>query len=229
MIAFEAVLAGLPVRSPLPFNLNARRCLKLDLSADNSDFREVDPANTKLFSSWISVQLADAEAEYGAGGYLEDRPLYARSKVFNNDGTEARTLHLGVDLWLEAGTAVHTPLAGVVHSTADNARPSDYGPTVIIEHQVRGERFYTLYGHLARPSLRRVTPGQALNAGELIGWLGIEEENGRWPSHLHFQIIRDLDGAKGDFPGVCKPSERALWASRCPNPNLLLRIEALRS
>lgn len=223
----QDLLALLPTRSPLPFDLNARRCLRLDLTASNPQLRGFDPADTRLFSAWVRVQITDAGADYAAGGYLENRELYAMSKVFGSGEAEPRTLHLGIDLWLEAGTPVHAVLPGVVHSTADNAAFGDYGPTVILEHPVEDTRFYTLYGHLAQATLRRVRPGQTLAAGELLGWLGAEHENGGWPPHLHFQIIRDMAGRSGDHPGVCKPSERALWLERCPDPNLLLRIRAL--
>jgi hypothetical protein len=47
-------------------------------------------------------------------------------------------------------------------------------------------------------------------------------ENGNWPSHLHFQIILDLQDWQGDYPGVCKYSERQLWLDNCPDPDLIL-------
>jgi peptidoglycan LD-endopeptidase LytH len=57
--------------------------------------------------------------------------------------------------------------------------------------------------------------------------LGGADENVGWPPHLHLQIIRDLEGRRGDYPGVCRVSEAPQWLARCPDPNLLLRIEAL--
>lgn len=224
---FASQLAGLPVASPLSFELNARRCLRLDLSENNLALHGFDPGDTPGFSAWIARQILESAADYAAGGYAEDRALYKMSKVFTTDAEEPRTLHLGIDLWLAAGTEVRAVLPGIVHSTADNAAFGDYGPTVILEHAIGNERFFTLYGHLARPTLQRTRAGQRLAAGEQIGWLGEAHENMGWPPHLHFQIIKDLDGRRGDYPGVCKSSERAQWLAGCPNPNLLLHIQAL--
>ena len=66
-----------------------------------------------------------------------------------------------------------------------------------------------------------------MNFSKPLGWLGESHENVGWPSHLHFQIIRELDGREGDYPGVCRASEQATWLKRCPDPNLLLRIKLL--
>jgi murein DD-endopeptidase MepM/ murein hydrolase activator NlpD len=223
------LLAALPSASPLAFPLASQPCCKLDLSADNPALRGFDPGNTADFTAFIWQQMADAGAGYAAGGYAENRTLYSMSPVFsaNSDGSEARTLHLGVDLWLSAGSSVHAALPGRVHSCQDNAAFGDYGPTILLEHWLDSGLFYTLYGHLARESLTASPVGRVLEAGELLGWLGAPEVNVGWPPHLHFQIITDLLDYIGDYPGVCKPSEAQQWLSRCPDPNLLLRIPAL--
>lgn len=228
--ALLQVLAALPVASPLPFDLNARRCLPLDLSRANPALATFDAGNTGDFTAFIEAEMARCGAAYAAGGYGEDRALYAMSKVFNpSQGSDARTLHLGIDLWLAAGTPVHAVLPGVLHSAQDNAAFGDYGPTLIFEHSLEGQHFYTLYGHLARPTLARWQVGARVAAGEAIATLGQPEENVGWPPHLHFQIIRDMEGRRGDFPGVCAPAEAAGWLAGSPNPNLLLRIKALNS
>ena len=82
--------------------------------------------------------------------------------------------------------------------------------------------FHVLYGHLARRSLDLLTPGQRVAAGEVIGWLGQPDENVGWPPHLHFQIIRAMDGREGDYPGVCHRDEGDRWLANCPDPEALL-------
>lgn len=226
MTSFEGILKSLVTAPALGFDLNARRCLRMRLDDSNSELQDIDPADTSSFSKWIEQQCAKAAADYAAGGYGEDRGLYRMSRLFTAE-TEPRTLHLGIDLWCAAGTPVHAVLGGRVHSTADNARFGDYGPTLIFEHDEGGHRFYTLYGHLSRQTLGKTRSGTQVATGELIGWLGQPDENLGWPPHLHFQIMRDLDGRQGDFPGVCRPSEKAQWLALCPDPNLLLRIRAL--
>ncbi len=69
--------------------------------------------------------------------------------------------------------------------------------------------------------------GRKLAAGEIFAEVGDVSENGSWPPHLHFQIMSDLMGHSGDFPGVAKPSDRERWLTLCPDPNLILGIPEL--
>jgi 4-aminobutyrate aminotransferase-like enzyme len=169
-------------------------------------------------------------AALGLGRYNEPRIIYA-GPAFRPAGdplAEGRTIHLGIDLFVVAGETVSAPLDGVIHSVADNARSYDYGPTIILEHRLEesGLVFYTLYGHLARASTAGLTKGRAVRKGERIAAVGPDPENGGWPPHLHFQIILDLFDQAGDFPGVARPSERDVWTSFCPDPNLILGFPA---
>ncbi|HEX4871452.1 MAG TPA: peptidoglycan DD-metalloendopeptidase family protein [Nevskiaceae bacterium] len=228
--ALADLLTALPAHSPFAFALASRRWHRLDLGASNPRLGAVNPADARAMQAWIERECASSGADHAAGGYGEDRALYRMSAVFDSGrGEEARTLHLGIDLWLAAGTPVHAVLPGVVHSTADNAAFGDYGATVILEHTLGGWRFYTLYGHLARASLAASPPGRVLAGGEPLGWLGEPAENGGWAPHLHLQVLSDMSGRQGDHPGVCKPSERAHWLAQCPDPNRLLRLPALEA
>lgn len=171
-----------------------------------------------------------AGARVGIGRYDEPRHWYTDPQycTVRDEGPEWRTIHLGIDLFVEPRTPVLAPLDGLVHSFHDNARPFEYGPTIILEHRSHdgAVRFWTLYGHLTRDSLAGLEPGRPVRRGEVIGRVGPFPENGHWPPHLHFQIITDLLGYHGDFPGVAPPSQRAIWRSLSPNPNLVLRIPA---
>lgn len=174
--------------------------------------------------------LTDAEIKPGeklrAGGYAEDRSIYSQD-LFAPAGEEPRTVHLGVDIFAPEGAEVFAPLDARVHSFQDNARPGDYGPTIILEHTIDEGVFHTLYGHLGRTSLSGLARHNAIRAGERIGWLGATQENGGWPPHLHFQIILDLEGMSGDYPGVCRRSEREHWLSVCPDPARLLGLRSV--
>ena len=229
MSALADLLPELTTASPFPFGLDARPCLKLDLSRGNASLTGIDAADTPRFTGWITDAIARAGAGYAAGGYGEDRALYEMSPHFRDAGGVTRTLHLGVDLWLADATPVHAVLDGLVHSTADNSRFGDYGPTIVLEHRARGHVFHTLYGHLSRESLQKTRVGDRVRAGDPIGWLGSADVNVGWPPHLHFQVIHDMEGRRGDYPGVCLRSEATVWMQRCPDPNLLLRIAALKS
>jgi len=162
-------------------------------------------------------------ARLAVGGYDEDRAIYT-GPVFAT-GDEPRTIHLGLDIFAGAGAPVYAPLDGIVHSFQDNANSKDYGPTIILAHKATSElTFYTLYGHLSRDSLEGLEDGQTFSAGQVLGWLGGAGVNGDWPPHLHIQIILDMGGRRGDFPGVFKKSERETWKRICPDPNVLLDL-----
>lgn len=212
----------------LPLNLSAPTVTRLDFSATNSIVLHADLRDTAAFDALVNQLLADADATVGIGGYLENRVIYRRSAHFGlGAAAEARSLHLGVDVWVPAGTAVLAPLPAVVHSLADNDNFGDYGPTVILQHALEGTVFYSLYGHLSRAEWRALRVGQQLAKGEAFATVGPFPENGDWPAHLHFQLVADMGHHSGDFPGVARPSEQAKWAALCPDPNLVLQSNKL--
>jgi 4-aminobutyrate aminotransferase-like enzyme len=175
--------------------------------------------------------MAGKGVEVGIGRYDEARIIYT-AESFRPVGrpyAEGRTVHLGIDVFAAAGSPVYAPYDGVVKFAQDNAGRQDYGPTIILEHIAEGAgndggviTFYTLYGHLSRNSLAGMIPGCPVKKGERIAWIGPFPENGDWPPHLHFQIMLDLLGENGNYPGVCKASERGVWLSLCPDANLIL-------
>jgi len=169
--------------------------------------------------------MAKNNCRLGIGRYAEDRVIYRRSQLFTEG--EARSLHLGIDLWLRPGEIIFAPLDAVVHSYQNNAGFGDYGPTIILEHVLDGVNFYTLYGHLSMESLTDLNIGKTIKKGDKIATVGTYEVNGNWPAHVHFEIISDLLGKSGDFPGVAKPSERENYLELCLDPNLLLNIPKL--
>ena len=158
----------------------------------------------------------------GVGGYGEVRPFYSTEayRIDGNHGSSWRTVHLGLDVWTKKGVPVFALLDGVVHSIQNNAGDCNYGPTIILEHQVSDDLcFYTLYGHLSLQTLRDNEIGKPLKKGAKIGDIGAATENGNWPPHLHFQIILDLLGNEGDFPGVSFYERSRTWMSISPDPN----------
>jgi 4-aminobutyrate aminotransferase-like enzyme len=119
-------------------------------------------------------------------------------------------------------------LDGEVDAVANNKAALDDGPVVILRHSFEGpygrQEFFTLYGHLTAHSLATLRVGQKIARGEKFAEVGATEENGGWTPHLHFQIIVDLLELGTDFPGVGRASERGVWTSLSPDPNLLLGI-----
>jgi 4-aminobutyrate aminotransferase-like enzyme len=182
----------------------------------------------RRFSRLVEEELAAERRAFGIGRYDEVRAIYTTDlfRVPGNDGPEWRTVHLGIDGGAAPGTAVHAPIAAVVHGLRDNHAPGDYGPTVILEHPQQDGRpvFWTLYGHLSRESLTRLTPGQRVEAGDIIGWLGAIDVNGGWWPHVHVQVLCDLLGREGDYPGVARPLEREVMLALSPDPSPLLGL-----
>jgi 4-aminobutyrate aminotransferase-like enzyme/Ser/Thr protein kinase RdoA (MazF antagonist) len=209
-------------------DLRTEPCHVFDLSV-SSTFLGADPRNaeTQVLAEAIERKLREVNSVVGIGRYDEPRLLYT-SPLFgdnNNPTDERRTVHLGIDLFVPAGSNVYVPLDGTVHIVADNSGPLDYGPVVIVKHMTGDcTEFFTLYGHLSRETLTNVAPGQRVTKGQLLAKIGHAQENGGWPPHLHFQIIADLLERDENFPGVAPASEREIWKILCPDPNLLLGI-----
>ena len=195
---------------------------KLDFSPANSELDLIDLGNTEEFNSYVFGQLSGQNKKYGIGGYFEHRAIYRRSEVFATQESDFRNIHLGVDIWAEAGTDVFAPLNGIIHSFQDNAGFGNYGPTIILEHDIEGQKLYSLYGHLFLSDLEKLKVGQEVKAGDLLCHIGPFPENGDWPPHLHFQLMLDMLGNVGDFPGVCSQREIEKYKAICPDPNLIL-------
>lgn len=154
------------------------------------------------------------------GGYLERRGIY-QSAHFDHGLQAPRCIHLGVDLWLEASTPIYAPLDGVVHSFQYNRAALDYGYTIILQHSLADFTFYTLYGHLSDSNFDFLQNGQHVTIGSQFCTLGNENQNGGWPPHLHFQIIYNMEGYHGDYPGVVTVEEAEKYSHLCPNPTRL--------
>jgi murein DD-endopeptidase MepM/ murein hydrolase activator NlpD len=209
--------------SVVPFDPAKEQLFPFDFSESNAGLGEDVIANTERFAAYINRVLLDHGARYGFGGYGEHRTLYARSRHFDA-AEEPRRLHLGIDIWGPAGTKVMAPLDGIVHSFAFNNHDSDYGATLILTHQLEGIGFHSLYGHLSLNSLKNLYEGKNVLRGEVIAEFGMRFENGNWPPHLHFQLISDIQHWKGDYPGVCKYSERNVFLENSPDPDVILRL-----
>ena len=207
----------------LSFDFTRDPYLLLDFTANNPDLATLDLTDTGTFAGYVSGKLLEAGAVVGVGGYAENRVIYRDSGHFTPASEEARTIHLGVDFWAEAGTSIFAPVDGIIHSFADNAGYANYGPTIILEHQTGSAQNdfprYSLYGHLSRASLAGLYEGKAVKAGEKLAEIGPYPENGDWPPHLHFQLMHDMLGLRGDFPGVCRLSEQERWLAICTDPN----------
>ncbi|MGE5374909.1 MAG: aminotransferase class III-fold pyridoxal phosphate-dependent enzyme, partial [Bacteroidota bacterium] len=212
----------------LPFDLQSEAPLVLDLGIGSPLLHGNPLENSEAcLTPRINELMRKAGARVAVGQYDEARYLYVSPAFANGNGPtdETRTVHLGLDLFVEPGTPVHAPLDGRVAALAENASPQDYGPVVVLEHKIDNDHsFYTLYGHLNRKSLSKLKVGQKIHHGQKFAKVGKAKVNGGWTPHLHFQVINDLLDLGTDFPGVAMPSQRNVWLNLCPDPNLILGI-----
>ncbi|WP_318520702.1 peptidoglycan DD-metalloendopeptidase family protein [Photobacterium leiognathi] len=173
------------------------------------------------FADEIVNRAVATNAMVVIGRYAEHRLIYQDKANFTD--SPDRTVHMAIDLGLPAGTPVYAPLDGEVFGVANHTADGDYGPTVILKHELEDHIFYTLYGHCATEYLSTLTVGQKITAGQQFTAIGKTEENGGWAPHLHFQIIKDMGDFSDDYPGVIDPEQFDFYQDNCPNPNLILK------
>lgn len=233
LVAWMQSEACRPV-SPLPFDLHTAPRLLVRLAEDSPGMEHA--ADPVAYEAWIEAQLAQLRGPGGAdlpavafGAYDEDRSCYD-GEQFVTDAPERRSVHLGIDLFVPAGTPVHAMLPGRVLTVVDNDAAYDYGPTVIVQHDAGDAGpFWCLYGHLARRTIEEIRPGTEVVAGDVVGWIGDHTVNGGWSPHVHLQLMTDLmadpvEGPSGNFEGAGEPSRMRVWRSIVPNVDLLLRL-----
>ncbi|MGL1922677.1 MAG: aminotransferase class III-fold pyridoxal phosphate-dependent enzyme [Hyphomicrobiales bacterium] len=177
-------------------------------------------------------QIVDDIAPVGnpsIGRYAEPRLIYAGEAFFDgatqHQARDRRTVHMAIDVFLPAGTPVHAPYDGKIHSASIQNTPFDYGGLVTLEHITdEGQKFYTLYGHLAWDEVNALKVGQPIKSGQAFAKLGDYDQNGTWPPHVHFQLgLTDWHGA--DWPGVVNPDDLEIWRNLYPDPAPLLNLK----
>ncbi len=221
----ERILSSLSTFPVLGNSYTQKDFVPLDLSIENKQLQSVNVSSSDDLEVFIWNYMKANKAKVAFGGYIETRGIYNRSRHFNKlDKATERNIHLGLDLWIEANSPIYTPLDGRVHSFNNNDNFGDYGPTILLEHQFDDLKFYTLYGHLSLKSLENKKVGSQVEKGEQIATLGTAEVNGDYPAHLHFQIVLDLQGNRGDYPGVCSQQDVEFYRKNCPDPKLLLDL-----
>ena len=206
----------------IPYELQHGAAYLFNLTREQPDFASITPSNLAANIQRTEQLLKIHHADLGIGRYAELRNIYPSEQY------QSRNLHLGIDLSIAVNTPIYTPLDGRVHSYNNNQQAGDYGPTLILEHSLNKIKFYTLYGHLSLASIEHCSEKQIVTKGQQIATAGDSNINGGWPTHLHFQIISDINGYHGDYPGVCSQQESEYFLANCPNPNLILNIAALK-
>ena len=212
-------------------SINKNEFLKLDLSV-NSEWLGLSEnfKDLNIFENKINYLQQQNINKIISGGYLEPRQLYNTDNYEreSNNGIENRTIHLGVDFWVNEGTEITNLFDGVIDTISIDKNEKGYGGLIILKHQINDFSFYTLFGHLSHKKFNH-NKGDFLKKGELIGQVGNKLENGNWVPHLHFQLLLSKLNYLQDFPGVSYHSEIEVFKSLCPDPNLIFKNKKLMS
>jgi len=120
--------------------------------------------------------------------------------------------HAAEDSYDPPGTPVYAMADGKI---SFSGRMGGYGWLIIIDHPQAN--LYSLYGHLS-PSRWRLRSGTEVKKGDLIAYLGDDDENGGSKEnpldpHLHFGI---RTGQRADYPKGGEWRWMAGWISLCP-------------
>lgn len=224
MKTLEKILLQLENSKVIDGSIPYSQYIPIDLSISNMELSKIDISDSKVFEIFIENHLQRNNAKVAYGGYNEVRNLYNQAHLFNDEESEERNIHIGMDLWIKAGTPVLAALDGTVYGFDFNAGKGNYGPTIILEHSVENHVFYTLYGHLSVESIENIEIGTIFKKGQTLATLGDSSVNGGYSPHLHFQIIKNIEDNFSDYPGVCSKSDLNYYLENCPDPNLLLKI-----
>ena len=124
------------------------------------------------------IPADDVAAVSNSGGSLPLRGNYRTGAGFGATGSWSR-YHTGQDFSAAHGTPIYAVASGIVLSPTAGGWA---GVNVVIQHGNGGS---TLYAHMSR---RTVSPGQAVQAGQLIGYVG---NTGRsFGPHLHLEYYQ---------------------------------------
>lgn len=225
MSVFEKLVNDFEPKKVISKDIDFKDYIALDLSQNNKDLQNYKLETAQDYEKFIQSYLDKNNAKIAFGGYCETRNLYKRSTVFKNEISDERNIHIGLDLWINEQAEIYAALDGTIHSFQNNTAFGDYGPTLILQHQIEDFTFHTLYGHLSLESLTGKNIGDKIEKGEQIATLGLPPINGDYAPHLHFQIIIDIENKTGDYPGVCSENKLNFYKNNCPNPNVLLKIK----
>ncbi|MEM7208576.1 MAG: aminotransferase class III-fold pyridoxal phosphate-dependent enzyme [Pseudomonadota bacterium] len=188
--------------------------------AEGSDLAD----DTDGYIRWLESKMQRESANFAIGLYAENRTCYKGDQFIVAGSSKPRSTHLGIDIFITAETPIYAPVAGRVYGVADNDIPYDYGGTVILEHLAGEHVFYSLYGHLSKSTVDLHQVGDTIEQGQLLGYIGAQNENGGWAPHLHFQLMTTMLGLRDNFNGAAEADRMDIWSQICPDPNLVLRF-----
>ena len=127
--------------------------------------------NQMLVSIPAIQPVANKDLKRMASGYgMRIHPIYKTAKM-----------HSGMDFTAPIGTKIYATGNGIISLVEMSDR--GYGNHIIINH---GFSYQTLYGHMSKIIVR---PGQKINRGDLIGYVG--NTGSSTGPHLHYEVHKN--------------------------------------
>jgi len=189
--------------APVAEEFDGRRAVPVDLSARTDALRFGAWSEPAEIAAAVAQAAASSAGATAVGRYGEHRLVHDRGP----QREEPVTVHLGTDVFLTGGTAVHAPLAGHV------LRAQGRELLLSVEHGL------TLRLAGVVPALKA---GDDVEPGERIGSVATPRPEERLPAHLHIQLAcAPLE----DLPGLVPASLAEAWLSLCPDPGPLLGLD----
>ena len=139
----------------------------------------------------VGTRLASGmTAQVGSGTFYWPVPQYRYVSRWMSAS------HKGADIVAPYGTPIIASDSGVVQAAGWHNHPYGYGNYVIIDH---GNGWTTLYGHMSSIA---VTAGEAVEAGQIIGYVG--NTGYSFGNHCHFEMYYNgsLVSARNYFPNM---------------------------
>lgn len=196
--------------------------LYVDLSKNNKNVDEICNHQTQVeFNKYMLDELKKNSKTWAVSGYLEDRTTLL--KKYPQMVSENRVYHLGLDITVPLRSELFAPVAGKVVISEYEEGDGNYGGMVVLEHNIGGLIFYSLYGHLNKNELPTIN--KIIQKGEKFAKIGDFNENGNWFHHTHLQVLTERGFKEGwVHKGYCSDKDLANIDKYCPNPIFLLKI-----
>lgn len=141
---------------------------------------QLTPGNNRLLSQFVQTDSSDNIPE--GMPFMEDTEVRIASGygMRIHPIQKIKMMHYGIDLVAPKGTPVVTTASGIVEK-AESAE--GYGNIVLVKHS---DTYSTFYTQLLKFS---VAPGQKIQKGEVIGYLG--ESGISTGPHLHYEVHKN--------------------------------------
>lgn len=162
----------------------------VDFPTDNRALLQARPRD---FFMHVNRDFEGARSQPWQGGQFG----FVRGPVRDGGKILYLQLHEGIDIRPLRRDALGNPsdevraaAGGNVVYVSHDARASNYGRYVVVEHLWDGCPYYTLYAHLSSIS---VQTGQPVRQGEVLGWMGFTGAGiDRERAHIHFEVCMML-------------------------------------